>query len=465
MAYKLNNIDISTYGFIPGRMEGETLAVKGIFDLPKRLGDTHYDWAERNGVQPFVDADEIFLDGRSIYFQVIMQGELATLKSFLNAFKTAVDAFNDVVPFETPYGSFCVLVNKVTPKFYNGGALVLIEFFEPEVGASCSIGTTPTIYNSAAYSETAQKNNCESGYYGSTETLTAAAGKFTSTVSQAAADLLAVQWVRDYKQDYANATGTCIINPPIWYNVKLTGSLQKNDCGSGYIGSEVTYTVAAYKYSSLISQADADAKAQADLSSVLTQSYANSNGTCILFFYSNPITFTRQKNDCAPGYTGSTLSLTVPAGMFTSLISQADADSKALAYAELEITQTLANEEGTCTLSTPPVSFVSNARGGVNMDKRIMKWRLNEPIVSGTVYYFLAYGVVVSYTATGSDTAATVASGLIDEINGLSIEDWNVNNQYPIYFAGNARPIATWDGVNIIVTIDYFKDPYFNLYT
>ena len=80
MAYKLNNIDFSTYGIMPGRMEGENLAVKGIFDLPSRIGDTHYDWAETNGVEPFVDADEIFLGSRTIYFQGIMQGNVATLK-------------------------------------------------------------------------------------------------------------------------------------------------------------------------------------------------------------------------------------------------------------------------------------------------------------------------------------------------------------------------------------------------
>jgi hypothetical protein len=53
----------------------------------------------------------------------------------------------------------------------------------------------------------------------------------------------------------------------------------KNDCPRGYKGSYVTYSVAAGTYSSTISQADADSKAQNDLNSN-KQAYANNNGDC-----------------------------------------------------------------------------------------------------------------------------------------------------------------------------------------
>lgn len=69
--------------------------------------------------------------------------------------------------------------------------------------------------------------------------------------------------------------------PPTYYSVEKTGSFTKNDCEGGYLGSSVVYTVLADSYTSLISQADADAKAQEDVD-LNGQAYANENGTCAL---------------------------------------------------------------------------------------------------------------------------------------------------------------------------------------
>lgn len=56
-------------------------------------------------------------------------------------------------------------------------------------------------------------------------------------------------------------------------------SIRRNNCSAGYIGSLVTYSVPAGKYTSTISQADADAKARAEVIAY-GQEYANTNGTC-----------------------------------------------------------------------------------------------------------------------------------------------------------------------------------------
>jgi hypothetical protein len=61
-------------------------------------------------------------------------------------------------------------------------------------------------------------------------------------------------------------------------NTDLSVDFQKV-CPSGQIGSRVSYQVPAGKYTSSISQADADAKATAD-ANANGQSYANTNGTC-----------------------------------------------------------------------------------------------------------------------------------------------------------------------------------------
>lgn len=75
--------------------------------------------------------------------------------------------------------------------------------------------------------------------------------------------------VQDYKYNYA---------PIKYYSSEKTKSFIK-DCGSGSLGSTYTYIVPAYKYSSTISQADADQRAQEDIN-INGQSAANLNGIC-----------------------------------------------------------------------------------------------------------------------------------------------------------------------------------------
>lgn len=65
-----------------------------------------------------------------------------------------------------------------------------------------------------------------------------------------------------------------------YYNVAKNQTFTRNNCGSGYIGGSYTYTVPAGKYSSMISQADADAQAQTDINSN-GQNMTNANGVCI----------------------------------------------------------------------------------------------------------------------------------------------------------------------------------------
>ena len=62
-------------------------------------------------------------------------------------------------------------------------------------------------------------------------------------------------------------------------SVQKSGSATRNNCGSGCTGSSVTYTVEAGKYTSCVSQADADNQAQTDVNNN-KQSYANSHGEC-----------------------------------------------------------------------------------------------------------------------------------------------------------------------------------------
>lgn len=134
-------------------------------------------------------------------------------------------------------------------------------------------GTCPTGFYNAIKSGTFTRNNCPSGTVPGTFTYTVAAGKYYSSISQAAADQMAQDDLNANGQTLANNTASCT-----WYNVAKSGTFTRNNCPSG-TGSAVTYTVDAGKYSSTVSQADADQLAQNDVNTK-GQAYANDNGTC-----------------------------------------------------------------------------------------------------------------------------------------------------------------------------------------
>lgn len=236
----------------------------------------------------------------------------------------------------------------LTSDFSNNSIVGLPDIGAMEYGGQSSGGgTTTTSYYNTQVSKTAIKNDCGSGYTGSTVTYTVAAKTYSSTASQADADSKASADLNNNAQTYANTNGTCT-TIPVYYNTQISATATKNNCGTGYTGSTVTYTVTAKKYSSTISQADADSKATADLNSN-TQNYANTNGTCtaMTVYYNTQMSATAVKNDCGKGYQGSTVKYTVSAGKYSSTISLADADSKALDDLNAN-KQTYANQNGTC---------------------------------------------------------------------------------------------------------------------
>lgn len=142
-------------------------------------------------------------------------------------------------------------------------------------------GTPPIpIYYNTLRTGTATRNDCGSGYTGSTVTLTVAAGTpaFNSLISVADANAMADAYIAANKQAYANSTGTCTLIPT-YGNTLRTGTAVKSTCGSGFTGSTVTYPIPANTYFSTISIADANAMADADIVAN-KQAYADANGTC-----------------------------------------------------------------------------------------------------------------------------------------------------------------------------------------
>lgn len=191
-----------------------------------------------------------------------------------------------------------------------------------------------------------QKNDCDPDTEeGSMVRFAIHANSYTSTISQADADQRAIDALNKGGQDYANSHGECITIK--WYNVEMKQSFQKNDCLVTETGSMVEYVVPARKYSSNISQEDADNKAKADIESN-GQDYANENGTCeTSLWYNREQRKTFTKNDCEDGYIGTEYEYIVESGRYSSKTSQEDADQKALDDIEAN-GQSQANLNGTC---------------------------------------------------------------------------------------------------------------------
>ncbi len=156
--------------------------------------------------------------------------------------------------------------------------------------------------------------------------------------------------VKMYEYNTVSKQNGC---PGLYYNKLITENFTKNNCGAGYIGSTISYGVAANTYSSVISQADADAKAENFLLAN-GQNVANS-GSCIQLYYNDLQSQSFQSESCGDGYIGGLVNYSVPANRYSSIINKSDANLKALAEIEAN-GQAYANDPVTavCSLNTQP---------------------------------------------------------------------------------------------------------------
>lgn len=216
-----------------------------------------------------------------------------------------------------------------------------------------SHGTCNTIkwYNDRK-SKMFQKTDCEVTEVGSMVEYVVEAGRFSSSVSKEDANQKALDALEAEGPGYANEHGTCETN--LWYNVEKSKVFYKNDCEDGFIGASYTYTVEAGKYTSDVSQEDADKKALDDIEKN-GQEQANLNGECVEDpnYFIGKASARVQKNDCdAESQTGSFVDLTEKdlAGYPDAFVSRESQEAaNALAEAAMEEQkQDLANKKGTC---------------------------------------------------------------------------------------------------------------------
>jgi YD repeat-containing protein len=205
----------------------------------------------------------------------------------------------------------------------------------------CSSASSVVYYN-AEKSGFFTKNNCGTNTTPSEGMLyKIEAGKYTSITSQADADAQALTDLNTNGQNYINSHSSCLT---IYKNEFVSGFFTKNNCDIGGIAGQQIFGIGRGEYTSTISQADADAKAQAGLA-IRGQAYANEHGYCM--YTNNEAWGVFQKNDCEyPYWWGEYVWYYVPAGTYFGS-SQEDADRTAQISIDA-YGQEYANAHGSC---------------------------------------------------------------------------------------------------------------------
>lgn len=144
----INNTSFSTWGLRPISFESG-LSVTGIFDMPRRLGDTERSWGD--SVEAFLDQEDIIFDGRKISVRLLFvsQGD----DSLITTFSNWLIGLSSIT-LNTDFGNFNVVFKDEMKVTKRGAARILeIELWENEVsfltpsGASGGTGFRIDGYN------------------------------------------------------------------------------------------------------------------------------------------------------------------------------------------------------------------------------------------------------------------------------------------------------------------------------
>jgi hypothetical protein len=199
-------------------------------------------------------------------------------------------------------------------------------------------------FKSAPLTGSFQKSNCTVGGIGSFVTYSLAEGAVTLNTSQADVDQKAwTKWDSEGRIN-ANAYGDCKFR-----SIAIPSQpFQKSDCTVGGVGSFVDYSLPEGAVILNTSQADVNAKAWTQWDS---EGRANANATGKCTYTSEAISGSFTKNNCPVGDIGSPVNYTLPAGSFTSNISQDNANANATSIF-YNNGQANANVNGTCKTTT-----------------------------------------------------------------------------------------------------------------
>jgi len=202
---------------------------------------------------------------------------------------------------------------------------------------------------------------------------------------------------------------------PTVYTATRTAQFSKNNCGSGYTTSPVTFTK---QYASIISQVIVDNIAASDPNfDAQGQAYANTVGACTSISVTT-YTATRSgdfiRNNCGANYVGSTVTY---AKQYTSTVSQAEADSLATNDTNFDTEgQNNANIAGSCTYVPPVYTYYKldacNGSGGT-------VYTQIQPDAASQQYYDYVNSVYYAWDNTSvSDTSSPGLIGSVQLVSG-----------------------------------------------
>lgn len=129
--FYMDGVDISTLGTV-AVLGSEAYPLTGLFDLPRRKGETERNWGTE--IEAFVDGQDIELDGRTLTLTMLVRGSgHAEYVARLNELKAACLACKVL---RCPVASFSVIQrDDISVSEYTGNhmALVTARFYEEAV--------------------------------------------------------------------------------------------------------------------------------------------------------------------------------------------------------------------------------------------------------------------------------------------------------------------------------------------
>ncbi len=150
------------------------------------------------------------------------------------------------------------------------------------VNNSPTCAVTPFLNTAISRQSTVVRGNCATNRVGTTALIQIPAGTFGSELSQVDAQAKAeALYASRNTQEWVDQNGTC--QTAAFLNTRISGlnAFYKNSCDSNQVGSRPEITIPAGTYGSNVSQADAQARAQAAWDAQNTQAWSNSNGECL----------------------------------------------------------------------------------------------------------------------------------------------------------------------------------------
>lgn len=226
------------------------------------------------------------------------------------------------------------------------------------------------IYYSESKMSVFTRNNCGVGGTATSVRFELPTKAFSSTISQKVADSLAQDYIDKNGQAYANSMGVCTYS-----SAYKSINLSKKSCKDGSTISNGLFQVPAGRYTSTVSQQDADSKADAEIATAMSS-------TCI--YGNNYIGNMFWKNDCSPGMSPGYVVYSVPPGKYVSLVSEDDANL----YAKKDMDtygQVYSNKNGICyylNLDWISNTFSSAGHTCSNLISTNATWTLASPLPS-----------------------------------------------------------------------------------